>query len=129
MPGDFDERAAELAEHVGHGTLRGTVEVDQIYARFQELRLDLRHPRGGQAKYLETALLGSVDSNMRRLADAVPDGDLAAAMAEAMEHVADQVAVLAPTETGALRDSAHPTVTSGGATVYDRPPGTGRLDR
>ena len=32
--GDFQARTDELAHKVGHGDLKGSVEVDQIYARY-----------------------------------------------------------------------------------------------
>jgi hypothetical protein len=49
------------------------------------------------------------------------------AMADNMEDMSEQIYLLAPWEFGDLRASGHPSVASGGATVYDRPPNVGRL--
>lgn len=54
-------------------------------------------------------------------------GGPADGMRHAVDHISDQVAVLAPVEFDDLRRSAHPTVTDDGAIVYDRPPEQPRL--
>lgn len=127
MAGDFDERMAELADRVGRGDLVGSVEVDQIYAQYQHEGLDLRHPRGGQAKYLEQPLYDKADRYLQDVADAVLDGRAADAMADAMEDLSGQVQKLAPVDFNNLRQSGHPVVTDDGATVYDRAPIQRRL--
>jgi hypothetical protein len=50
-------------------------------------------------------------------------------MEEAVEDLAESggVASHAPLEYGDLRDSGHPSVTEGEATIYDRAPRQGRL--
>lgn len=124
---DFDERMAELAELVGSGNLAGSVEVDQVYAQFQHEGLDLKHPNGGQAKYLEEPLYANADSYMERLADAVLEGGLDQAMIQNVENLSGEVEKKAPIDLGNLRESGHPVVTSNGVTVYDRPPIQRRL--
>lgn len=125
--GDFDDRMAELAARVGRGKLTGSVEVDQVYAQFQHERLDLKHPNGGQAKYLEEPLYANTDRYMERLTEAVLGGDLNQAMIQNVEHLSGQVEKKAPVDLGNLRESGHPVVVSDGVTVYDRAPVQRRL--
>lgn len=128
MPGDFFERIEELIENVGDGTLRGSVEVDQVYAHVQHEDLSYEHPRGGGPKYLEQPLHTNHRDYLQRVADATldPEGP-ASGMAEAMESLSSEVAVHAPVEFGDLRESGHPKVTSQGEVVFDRPPAAHRL--
>lgn len=124
----FDAALARLSEAVGVGTIRGRVEVDQVYARYQHEGLDFKHPRGGQAKYLEQPLYANAGLYMRDLAARVlPDGDVVQAMADVTEDLSGEVFDKAPIEFLDLRASAHPTVTQGGAVKYDRPPMQARL--
>lgn len=124
----FEERIDKLTEQVGETTLRGQVDVDQVYAQYQHEGLDLRHPRGGQAKYLEQPLFERARDYVQRLADEVLTGHLQEAMEDNMEDLAGQVFTLAPVEFSDLRSSAHPTVRRlGGPALYDRPPMVARL--
>ena len=123
----FDQRMRDLADDVGAGTLVGRVEVDQVYARFQHEGLDLRHPEGGQAKYLEAPLYSEHRGYYQRLADNVLAGDLEGAMASVTEALSGKVYELAPFEFGDLKASGHPSVMSSGQVVYDRPPNVHRL--
>lgn len=123
----FDERMAELSDDVGHGTLTGVVEVDQVYARYQHEGLDLRHPEGGQAKYLEAPLYADHRDMLQKLANAVLTRPLGDAMAENTEHLSNRVYELAPLEFGDLKASGHPKVLDQGSVVYDRPPNIHRL--
>lgn len=123
----FEARLDELAEKVGEGRLTGSVEVDQVYAQYQHEGLDLRHPRGGQAKYLEQPLYENYGDYYRALADNVLEGSLAAAMEDNVEDLSGHVFDLAPVEFYDLRGSGHPTVSSDGEVVYDRPPIQARL--
>lgn len=90
--------------------------------------LTLRHPRGGQAKFLEAPLVENADRYMQHLADKLlePDG-LKDAMVDNVEDLSTQVSRLAPVDFNNLRRSAHPTVTDGEVVVYDRPPEQRRL--
>lgn len=126
---DFFARMDELAEMVGHGDLTGTVSVDQVYARFQHEGLDLYHPRGGQALYLQQPLMSHKDRYLQSVADGVLDDGGRDAMIRAVEDLAEDggVATHAPVELGDLRASGHPSVSSDGAVVYDRPPRQHRL--
>jgi hypothetical protein len=111
MAGDFGARMDELIESVGDGELTASVVVDQVYAKYQHERMDLRHPQGGQAKYL-SVLHGSLQNAMEFVAE-----DLAA----------KQVFDKAPREFQDLRQSGHPRVLNGEMIVYDRPPIVHRL--
>lgn len=125
---EFDARMARLSEQVGHGRLEGKVVVDQVYARYQHEGLDFKHPRGGQAKYLEQPLYANVPLYLQDIASRVlPAGNVVRAMADSMEDLSGEVFDRAPIEFLDLRASAHPTVTRGGAKVYDRPPMQARL--
>lgn len=138
MAGDFQQRTADLADMVGHGKLEGKVEVDQVYAAAQHegvwatgplAGVVIRnHPQGGQAHFLSEPLIADAPQSMQRLADHTlePDG-LHRAMEDNVEDLSGRVHDKAPREFGDLRDSAHPTVTDDGRTVYDRPPVRPRL--
>jgi hypothetical protein len=127
MADDFFQRIDELAARVGHGRLEGSVEVNQVYAHFQHEGLDLKHPHGGQAKYLEEPLYANVNKYMENLAEAVLNGDLDQAMIDNVEDLSGEVEKKAPVDLGNLRESGHPVVTSAGVTVYDRAPVQRRL--
>lgn len=123
----FTAAMQRLAEKVGTGTVRGSVEVDQVYARYQHEGLDFKHPRGGQAKYLEQPLYSNVPVYMQDIAARVLVDDIEKAMADVMEDLSGEVFDKAPIEFLDLRASGHPTVTRNGAVVYDRPPMQARL--
>lgn len=123
----FDAALARLSEDVGTTRVRGRVEVDQVYARYQHEGLDFNHPRGGQAKYLEQPFYANVPQYMQDIAARVLSGDLTQAMADVMEDLSGEVFDRAPIEFLDLRASGHPTVERGGAVVYDRPPMQARL--
>lgn len=123
----FEAALDRLADAVGRERIRGSVVVDQVYARYQHEGLDFQHPRGGQAKYLEQPLYANVPLYMRDIAARVlPDGHVVQAMVDVVEDLSGQVFDKAPIEFLDLRASAHPTVTQGGI-VYDRPPMQARL--
>lgn len=128
MPGDFFERIDELADRVGDGNLEGKIEVDQIYAHYQHEGLDLRHPRGGEALYLQRPTLGDASQHMQKIADRTlqPEGPKGG-MKDVVEDISRAVSVRAPVDFNNLRRSAHPTVTDNGAVVYDRPAEQRRL--
>jgi hypothetical protein len=124
---DFADRIRELAEMVGDGPLDGTVEVDQVYAQYQHEDLTLNHPRGGEARYLANPMYDGYRGYLQQIAGALLVEGPAGQMADAMEHLSDQVEEHAPVEFSNLRQSGHPTVTSNGEVVYDRPPIQRRL--
>lgn len=130
MPNTFGDRIDLLKDAVGHGLLKGVVDVDQIYAHYQEVDESLDHPRGGEAYALRNSSVGKSDEHMQTLADSLltEDGsDLVKGMTKVVEDISDTYAVKAPREFGDLEGSAHPTVVDDGATVYDRPPKVERL--
>lgn len=103
-------------------------------AQNQHESLGFRHPQGGQAKWLELTMQEQFTTYLERVADGVLDDGGIEAMIRSTEDLAldssdrapigpapngrGRIEVLHP---GLLRSSAHPIVTSGGATVYDRP--------
>lgn len=127
MAGTFGDRVSELSDLVGHGALAGSVVVDQVYARYQHEELQLRHPRGGQAKYLEQPLHDHHRDYLEAIAAQVLVDGPTEAMVDAMEDLSGQVETHAPVEFENLRESGHPIVTSDGETVYDRAPKQRRL--
>jgi hypothetical protein len=129
MTGTFAERIDELERRIGDGKLTGTIEVDQVYAHYQHERMDLRHPRGGSAKYLQKPLMDHYRDYLTDYAHTVLSDGGQPAMKRSMEHLSDQVEITAPREWGDLRESGHPQVTQGGRTIYDRPPKAARLSK
>lgn len=132
MPGDFSERLNVLREQVGsrHGSITGRVEVDQIYAAYQHNGLDLHHPRGGQALYLQAPLMRNFRRYLQHYASTVIEGDGGIqAMIDSVDDLAGRggVATHAPVEFGDLRRSGHPSVLAGLRLVYDRSPEVHRL--
>lgn len=105
---------------VGEGVLRGRVVVDQVYAQYQHERADLKHPRGGMAKYLWEPLKARHGNYLRRVAKAFLDGDPEQTMAECMEGLAGAMSAATPIRYNNLRRSANPQVFSRGRKVYDR---------
>lgn len=89
--------------------------------------MDLRHPHGGQAKFLETALHGHADEYLQKIADKVLDGGAVDGMIDAVEKLDNDSADLTPKEASVLARSGHPTVTDNGSAVYDRAPEVPRL--
>jgi hypothetical protein len=114
--------ANAVRSQVGQGNLRGRLIVDQPYAQVQHEDVSLHHPRGGQAKFLETPLLAEATRYVQHLADHVISGDPEKAMQDNVEDLSGQVQKHAPVDSGRLRESGHPIVVSNRSTVYDRPP-------
>lgn len=130
MAGTFYGRIEDLKRMVGGPSkLEGKVVADQVYAQYQHETLDLSHPRGGGSKFLTKSLVQNRDNILRNLARNVLDGKVESAMATGMENVATAMYKNAPHEFHDLRNSAHPTVKSGGRFVYNRPPNVRRLTK
>jgi hypothetical protein len=128
MAGTFTARIAELRRITGMPfDLSGSLVVDQIYAHRQHEELSYRHPRGGQAKFLEQPLFDHYRMYLANYARTVLDDGGRKAMAQNMENLSDQVKFHAPVEFNHLRRSGHPVVTIGGTPVYDREPEVHRL--
>lgn len=121
------EGVRRLRDQVGAGKLTGKLRVDQIYAKYQHERLDLKHPRGGGPKYLEGPLFARYQDYLQHLADAVLSGDLEDAMAKCMEALDSAMGAAAPIDHNNLRRSGNPRVYSNGRKVYDRAPHQRRM--
>jgi hypothetical protein len=124
----FEDRLDKLAETVGNGNLEGSVSYDQVYAHYQHEGIGFKHPQGGQAKYLESVMQEQHQAYLQRVADGVLNDGGKDGMINAMETLAEESSQRAPIGPAnsdhhphLLRDSAHPTVTSGGEVVFDRP--------
>lgn len=89
--------------------------------------MDLHHPRGGTAKFLERPLFDHFRDYLGDYAKTVLEDGGQPAMKRSMEHLSDEVEVTAPREWGDLNRSGHPKVEQGGRLIYDRAPKTGRL--
>lgn len=88
MVSTFQERMQHLSDTVGEGYLVGKVTVDQVYAQYQHERLDLKHPRGGQAKYLTTPLFHNRNAFLVQIAKTILQDGGIRGMCVAMEHLA-----------------------------------------
>lgn len=127
---EFRARMLALEDHVGRGILSMRVAVDQVYAKYQELRDDLKHPGGGQAHALQQALYQQVNLLMQDLADHMLDEEgLREVGRRHAERMARRYYELAPFEFGDLKASASPTVLDDGEEIYHRPPGVHRLTK
>ena len=127
MTGTFSERIDELRKMVGSGKIEASCEVDQRYAAYQHERLDLRHPRGGQALYLQQPLYENYVKYVEDYAKTVLEDGGHGAMKRTAENLSDQVEEHAPREFDDLRRSGHAQVTVNGEVTYDRPPKVARL--
>lgn len=129
MSTTFFERTAELRRQVGApGLAVGSVIVDQVYAHYQHEHLEFRHPRGGEAKFLERPLFDHYRGYFQNYAWSVlQDGGLKG-LKTSVEHLSDQVELHSPREFGDLMRSGHPSVRLGTrGIVYDREPKVRRL--
>lgn len=66
----------ELIDGTGGGIVQSTVTVDQIYAQNQHESLNFKHPRGGQAKYLEAPMFSGYARWFQKFADGMLRGRL-----------------------------------------------------
>jgi len=124
----FDQGLRELSERVGVGDLVGHVEIDQIYAHYQHEGLDLHHPRGGEAKYLERPLFENRELYFNAIAEeCFGENGPKKGMERAVEMLSDAAELRSPFLWGDLGHSGHPFVEDDGVLVYDRPPKVHRL--
>jgi hypothetical protein len=132
VTGDFKARLDQLREMTGSregDMIRARVEVDQVYAHYQHEHLELHHPRGGTAKFLERPLMAHFSDYLARYAREVLNDGGQKAMRQAAEDLSDEVELAAPREWGDLLKSGHPQVHVGDTPVYDRPPKVHRLTK
>lgn len=136
MKGTFGDGIDELHTLVGRGSLKGSVEFDQVYAfnQHEGYWVDFMGHLGpktmtrGRPHFLSAPLTAGSDEMMRSVADHLLRDGPVSGMIEATEKLAVESAAAAPVEFGDLADSAHPVVTDDGVVVYDRPPIVPRLD-
>lgn len=110
--------------------IKGTVEVDQVYAHYQHAHPEFHHPDGGQAFYLQEPLYAKASKYLQNIASKAITShgvNLRDPMVENMEDLSLEVYTRAPLEFGDLKGSGHPMVSEDGAVVYDRPPMVPRL--
>lgn len=128
MASTFDERIGVLSAEIGEGIVTGKVEYDQAYAHRQHEELTWKHPHGGQAQYLSSALYENIYTYMEMIAQfTLEDGGPRIGMIGAVESLARESASRVPYSLGTLRNSVHPSVEENGVVVYDRPPQVPRL--
>jgi hypothetical protein len=114
------EGAKKVRDRVGKGKLQGKLVVDQVYARYQHERLDLKHPRGGYPKYLWLSLLIHRGEYLKTLATDILEVGAAEGMKKAVEAQDRKLSHYAPVLFNNLRDSGNPQVWDNGSKVYDR---------
>ena len=119
----------ELLDRTGGPKVKSTVTVNQPYAQDQHETLFYRHPRGGQAKFLETPLFADHPKWIQKFADKLltRGRDAENGWADVGRSLARAVPKTAPVEFGDLRNSAGLVVKSGSSIVVDEPPKQGRL--
>jgi hypothetical protein len=128
----FEERMTHLIDSVGPGNLTAEVIVDQVYAKYQELRDDLVLHGGGQHHYTRDSLYEELEWIMGELAAHLltADGsDIRSGIINVAEKLAQGVYERAPFEFGDLKASGAPHAYDNGAEIYTRPPGVHRLTR
>lgn len=123
-----DEGVPEILDRVGDGKLSGKLTIDQVYARYQHERLDLRHPRGGKARYLADPLMAGFRSYYERMArDLLQPEGLRNAMIDSMESLMNSSQMETPVELDNLRRSSRRVVRDQNAVVSVKGPDQGRL--
>lgn len=127
MTGTFQERVDLLIEQA-KGRWQAKIEVDQVYAHYQEVHPEFRHPRGGQAFYVrDTLYLGQWVGRMAPGLINERGVDVEGRMRMVANGLDNGVILRAPWEFNDLRRSGHPSVLHDGVPVYDRPPMVRRL--
>lgn len=127
MSGTFTERCDMLIGQV-QGRWSARVEVNQIYAHYQEVHPEFQHPRGGQAFYLRDTIYHG--QWLPQIAHGlIGEGgiDLTGALRETTEGMTRGVYERAPREFNDLRRSARPYVLRDFAQVAGRPAEVSRL--
>lgn len=127
--GSFVEKGVpELLDKVGSGLLKGTVRVDQVYAKYQLLREDLTH-RVGQAHYLSEALTAEHRAYLQAIADSTLDAGPVHGMVRAVESLANSSATRTPVLLFNLARSARTSVYDRGRLAYRREASQPRLSK
>lgn len=120
----------DLLDRVGDGLLRGRLKDDQVYAQYQHERLDLKHPRGGKARYLADPLMAEHQQYYAHMAENAlePDG-LLQAMIDAVQSLNGSMSQQAPVDLNNLRRSGTESVWDNGQLAYRKPAEQKRLSR
>lgn len=129
MTGTFHARIAVLRRTVGVGHVTATIAVDQVYAKYQLLRDDLKHPRGGIAHYLDTALSTNRSQPYAEAAKTLLFGGPDIGFTNGSIRIAQTSEQLTPIDTYLLRGSTSVTITHDGRMVAYRPPAHPRLGK
>jgi hypothetical protein len=129
MTGTFSERIDDLRKMVGSERLTGTLTCDQVYAHYIHEHVEFRHPRGGEAKFLERPFMDHFRDYLSDYAKTVLHDGGQPAMKRSMEHLSDEMELAAPREWGDLMKSGRPSVEQDGRVIYDRAPKVGRLSK
>lgn len=125
--GDFAQRIGYLRQVVGAGNLEARVTVNQVYAKYQHEGLDLKHPRGGRAKYLGGPVLEHQRRWMQLVADKILVDGGRSGMIEVGKLLVNEVYLNAPVEFNDLKNSGACTVTHEGRVIYRQLPNVPRL--
>lgn len=113
----------DLIRRTSGPEVTATVTVDQVYAKYQHESLDLQHPRGGRAKYLEAPLYENRERWLQRFADRLLRSreNVAHQWAGLGRSLVAEVAREAPVEFGDLRASGGLVVREGAEVVLEEP--------
>lgn len=113
----------DLIDRTGGPKLKATVVVDQPYAQDQHETLYYKHPRGGQAKYLESPLFAKHPQWLQKFANRLlmKSTDAGKEWAGVGRSLKNEVARSAPVEFGDLRGSAALTAREGATIIVNEP--------
>lgn len=120
----------QLIERTGGGVVESHVTVDQVYAEMQHEALEFRHPRGGQAKYLETPLFSGSAGWIQKFASRFLNARTDVPTLwhnEVGESLQKSVGKFAPVEFNDLRRSAGLVTKVGRVPRLVNPPAQARL--
>ena len=118
----------DMLEAQVRGRWSARVEVNQVYAHYQEVHPEFNHPRGGQAFYLrDTVYHGQWLAKAAHGIIGEGGVDVQGALRGVAEGMVLGVYQRAPVEFADLRQSGRPYVTRDFAQVFSRPARVGRL--
>lgn len=119
----------DLIDRTGGGKIKATVVVNQPYAQDQHETLYYKHPRGGQAKFLESPLMSKHPNWLQSFANRLLTRGIDAGneWAKVGRSLKNEVPKTAPMEFGDLRQSAALTVKEGASVIVEEPAAQPRL--
>lgn len=119
----------DLIDRTGGPKVKATVTVNQPYAQDQHETLFYRHPRGGQAKYLEGPLMQNHPEWIQKFANRllVRGTNAASEWGGVGRSLVRQLPKTAPVEFGDLRNSGALTVKEGNRVIIEEPAKQPRL--